>query len=169
MEISFPPILGRSSNLRRFLSYAKPYRRTLVLATCLGILKYNLPVLFPLILKDVVDRLLSGRESQLGFSFDQLMAFSVLLFVVYAVITYFRSYVADRLSQNILLDVRADLFRHLQTLSMDFFQQQKTGAIASRLITDAALSQKFISLAGTNVFMDLTSLLAISVVVMAIN
>ena len=169
MEISFPPILGRSSNLRRFLSYAKPYRRTLVLATCLGILKYNLPVLFPLILKDVVDRLLSGRENQLGFSFDQLMAFSVLLFVVYAVITYFRSYVADRLSQNILLDVRADLFRHLQTLSMDFFQQQKTGAIASRLITDAALSQKFISLAGTNVFMDLTSLLAISVVVMAIN
>src|SRR3972149_2733899 len=129
MEISFPPILGRSSNLRRFLSYAKPYRRTLVLATCLGILKYNLPVLFPLIPQDG----------------------------------------ADRLSQNILLDVRADLFRHLQTLPMDFFQQQKTGAIASRLITDAALSQKFISLAGTNVFMDLTSLLAISVVGMAIN
>src|SRR3970282_1529727 len=105
MEISFPPILGRSSNLRRFLAYAKPYRRTLVLATCLGILKYNLSVLFPLILKDVVAQLLC---------------------VVYAVITYFRSSVADRLSQNILLDVRADLFRHLQTLSMDFFQQQKT-------------------------------------------
>lgn len=160
---------GRFSNLRRFLSYARPYRRTLILSTTLGVLKYNLPVLFPLILKDVVDHLLSGKKSPFGFSFDQLMAFSVLLFAVYAVITYFRSYVADRLSQKIVFDVRTDLFRHLQTLSMDFFHRRKTGAIASRLVTDVALSQQFIGLAGTNVFMDLTSLLAISVVVFAMN
>jgi ATP-binding cassette, subfamily B, putative efflux pump len=43
-----------SHNLVRFLSYVKPYRWTLVLSTLIGVLKYNLPVIFPWILKDVL-------------------------------------------------------------------------------------------------------------------
>jgi len=158
-----------SNNVIRFLSYLKPYRWRLVLSTVVGVLKYNLPVAFPWILKDVIDNLLAGKPSKTGLSFDQLMGLSAGLFIVYAGITYLRSYIADRLAQTMIFNVRKDLFQHLQKLPIDFFHKHQTGAISSRLFTDVGMAQNFIDLVGTNMFMDLTSLGSITFVVFFLN
>jgi len=160
---------SNSSNLRRFLSYARPYRWWLVLSTVVGVIKYNLPVAFPWILKDVIDHLLSGKPSQIGLGLDQLMGLAVLLFLFYAVVTHLRTYIADHLGQAMIFDVRRDLFQHLQKLPVDFFQKYRTGAVSSRLITDVSMAQNFVGLAGTNLFMDLTSLGSITLVVFYMN
>ena len=164
--------MGRSSsftNLLRFLTYVRPYWRRLLLSTVVGVAKYNLPVVFPWIIKDVIDRLLAGKPSPTRLSFDELMGLSVILFLVLAVVTYLRTLFADRLAQDMVLDVRADLFGHLQRLPVDFFQRYRTGAISSRLITDAGMAQNVVNLAGTNFFMDLTSLCSITAVVLYLN
>lgn len=140
-----------------------------MLSTVVGVIKYNLPVAFPWILKDVIDHLLSGKPSQIGLGFDQLMGLAVLLFLFYAVVTYLRTYIADHLAQAMIFDVRRDLFQHLQKLPVDFFQKYRTGAISSRLITDVSMAQNFVGLAGTNLFMDLTSLGSITFVVFYMN
>ena len=158
-----------SNNIMRFLSYLKPYRWRLVLSTVVGVLKYNLPVAFPWILKDVIDNLLVGKPSKTGLTFDQLMGLSAALFIVYAGITYLRSYIADRLDQAMIFDVRKDLFQHLQKLSIDFFHNHQTGAISSRLFTDVSMAQNFVGLVGTNLFMDLTSLGSITFLVFFMN
>lgn len=157
------------NNLFRFLAYVKPYRWTLFCSTLIGIIKYNLPVLFPWILKDVIDNALAGKKSVTGLSFDQLMLFSIGLFLLYAFITYFRTNIADRLANQIIFDVRKDLFQHIQKLPIDFFQKNQTGAIISRLVTDVNKAQDFINLAGTNVFMDLTNIAAITFLVFYMN
>jgi subfamily B ATP-binding cassette protein MsbA len=153
----------------RFLSYLKPYRLRLVLSTVVGVLKYNLPVVFPWILKDVIDNLLAGKPSKTGLMFDQLMGLSVGLFILYAGITYLRSYIADRLAQSMIFDIRKDLFQHLQKLPIVFFHNHQTGAISSRLFTDVSMAQNFVGLVGTNLFMDLTSLGSITFVVFFMN
>jgi len=51
----------RPQNLFRFLSYVRPYRWTLALSTFIGVVKYNLPVVFPWILKETIDGPLAGR------------------------------------------------------------------------------------------------------------
>ena len=135
------------------------------MSTVVGVLKYNLPVAFPWILKDVIDNLLVGKPSKTGLTFDQLMGLSASLFIVYAGITYLRSYIADRLAQAMIFDVRKDLFQHLQKLPIDFFHNHQTGAISSRLFTDVSMAQNFVGLVGTNLFMDLTSLGSITFVV----
>ncbi len=152
-------------NVFRFLSYVKPYKWALILSTVIGVIKYNLPVLFPWILKDVIDNLLAGKPSQTGLTFNELMLATVGLFVLYSVITYFRTYIADRLAQVIMFDLRKQLFGHLQRLPMDFFHKNQTGAISSRLITDVSNAQSLVNLAGTNLFMDLTSVASITFVV----
>lgn len=141
----------------------------LVLSTVVGVIKYNLPVAFPWILKDVIDHLLSGKPSRTGLGFDQLMGLSALLFLIFAIITYLRSYIADRLAQTMIFDVRKDLFQHLQKLPVDFFQRYRTGVISSRLITDVSMAQNFVGLAGTNLFMDISSLGSITLVVFFMN
>jgi subfamily B ATP-binding cassette protein MsbA len=126
-------------------------------------------VVFPWILKDVIDNLLSGKPSKTGLTFDQLMGLSVALFILYAGITYLRSYIADRLANSMIFDVRKDLFQHLQKLPIDFFHSRQTGAISSRLFTDVSMAQDFIGLVGTNLFMDLTSLGSITFVVFSMD
>ena len=160
---------SRPNNVRRFLAYVRPYRGGLVLSTVVGVVKYNLPVIFPWILKEVIDGLLSGKPSHTGLGFDQLMGLSVLLFVLYAAICHLRTYIADRLAQAMIFDVRSDLFRHLQRLPIEFFQRYQTGVISSRLITDVNMAQNFVGLAATNVFMDLTSLGSITVATFLMN
>jgi subfamily B ATP-binding cassette protein MsbA len=159
----------RRSNLFRFLGYVRPYRWQLVLATVTGVLKYNLPVLFPWILKEVVDSLLAGKVARTGLGFDHLMGLAVLLFVTNAVITYFRTLLVDNLGHAMVADIRADLFGHLSRLPVDFFHKYRTGAISSRVISDVSLAQSFIGLAGTNFFMDLTSLCSITVAIFLMN
>jgi len=159
----------RSGNLRRFLAYLKPYRGWLCLSTVIGVIKYNLPVFFPWILKDVIDILVTGTGRGARFSFDQLMGAAVLVFVAYALITALRTHVADRLALRMTLDIREDLFRHIQKLPLDFYHAKQTGAISSRLISDVSQAQNFFGLAGTNVFMDCTSLLTITGVVFFLN
>ncbi len=160
---------SRPGNLRRFLAYARPYRRRLVLSTVVGVAKYNLPVLFPWILREVIDGPLSGKPGRTGLGLDVLMLLSMLLFAVYAAVCHLRTLIADRLAQQMIFDVRSDLFRHLQRLPIDFFQRYQTGVISSRLITDVHAAQNFVGLAGTNVFMDLTSLASITVATFLMN
>jgi ABC-type multidrug transport system fused ATPase/permease subunit len=160
---------SKPNNVRRFLAYVRAYRSRLLLSTVVGVVKYNLPVIFPWILKDVIDGLLSGKPSRTGLGFDQLMGLSVILFGVYAAICHLRTYIADRLAQAMIFDVRSDLFRHLQRLPIEFFQRYQTGIISSRLITDVNMAQNFVGLAATNVFMDLTSLGTITVAIFLMN
>src|SRR5262249_4729667 len=70
---------------------------------------------------------------------------------------------------DMTFDVRKDLFEHLEKLPLGFFHDHPTGAISSRLFTDVAMAQNFVGLAGTNIFMDVTSLLSITFVVFSMN
>ena len=158
-----------SSNVLRFLRYVRPYRWTVALSAVVGVVQYNLPVIFPWILKDVIDNLLAGKPSLTGLSFNQLMGLSVALFALYALITSFRTYISYRLAHEIIFDVRKDLFQHLQHLPIDFFQKHQTGVIISRLITDVNNAQNFINIAGTNLFMDLTIIVSITFALFYMN
>jgi len=161
---------SKSSNkLVRFLAYVRPYRWTLILSTVMGVVEYNIPVIFPWILKDVIDNILAGKPSLTGLTFDQLMGFSVALFAFYALITYLRTNISYRLAHVIIFDVRKHLFQHLQKLPIDFFQKSKTGAIVSRLITDVNNAQNIINIVGTNLLMDLTRIASITFVIFYMN
>jgi subfamily B ATP-binding cassette protein MsbA len=141
----------------------------LVLATLVGILKFNLPVLFPWILKDVVDHVLAGEPSALGFGLDGLMLLAIGIFLVYAVATYYRTTLSDRITHRMMRDVRRDLFRHLNGLPLEFFHERRTGAVCSRLLTDVNQAQSFVAIACTNVLMELTTLVAIGTIAFWMN
>lgn len=141
----------------------------MLVSTLVGIAKFNLPVAFPWILKEVVDRVLAGQQSALGLGLGGLIATGIGVAVLHAVITYFRTRLADRLGNRIVLDVRRDLFAHLQRLPLPFFDRRQTGALASRLVTDVAMAKNLVNALGTNVFMELSVLLAITAVVFSMH
>lgn len=155
-------------SIRKFLSYAKPYTRLFILATICGVLKYNIPVLFPWILKDIIDLLLQTpppAPQSIHFKIGLLL----ILYLFWMVVTYYRSYFADTAGQRMMFDLRHDLYVHLQKMSLGFYERQQIGAITSRLIGDIATAQNFVGGVFTNTIMDLTSLLFITVMLFRMN
>ena len=154
--------------IKKFLSYARPYRWWIIGATICGLLKYNIPILFPWILKDVINRLLHISPSTMSFIGKKfLMLF--IIYIFWTLVTYYRSYLADHAQQRLIFDLRHELYGHLQRMSLNFFERRQVGAIASRLFGDISLAQNFVGAAFTNTLMDSTSLLLISILLFLMN
>lgn len=154
--------------LKKFLSFVKPYRRLIMIATICGLLKYNIPLIFPWVFKIVIDHLLSPS------SYDTLklhytMVAMTGLYVVWAVVTYFRSYYADQAGQRLVFDLRNELYVHLQRMSLSFYEKRQVGSIASRLLGDIAVAQNFVGAAFTNTVMDASSLFLIAFLLFRMN
>jgi len=154
--------------LKKFLSYIKPYRRLIMIATFCGLLKYNIPLIFPWIFKDVIDHLLSPSSYDV-IKLHYTMLAMIGLYMLWAVVTYFRSYYADQAGQRLVFDLRNELYIHLQRMSLSFYEKRQVGSIASRLLGDIAVAQNFIGAAFTNTVMDASSLFLIIFLLFRMN
>ena len=154
--------------LRRFFSYVRPYGWWVAGATFFGLLKFNIPVAFPWILKDVINHILSAPQPRLS-QVHWRMAALVVLYLIWTVATFLRSYLADYAGQRIIFDLRSEFYAHLQKLSFSFFEKRQVGSLASRLFGDIAIAQNFVGAAFTNTVMDVSSLLLIAVLLFRMN
>ena len=157
-----------SPALRKFLSYVKPYRRLILAATVCGLLKYNLPLVFPWVLKDLIDHLLAPsayQKAMLHYSMLGLIA----LYLFWAAATYLRSFFADQAGQRLIFDLRHELYVHLQRMSLSFYEKRQVGSVASRLLGDIAVAQNFVGAAFTNTIMDASALFLIAFLLFSMN
>ncbi len=157
-----------SPALRRFLSYVKPYRSLIIAATVCGLLKYNLPLVFPWVLKDLIDHLLTPaayESAKLHYTMLGLIA----LYLFWAGATYLRSYFADQAGQRLIFDLRHELYMHLQRMSLSFYEKRQVGSVASRLLGDIAVAQNFVGAAFTNTIMDASALFLIAFLLFRMN
>ena len=173
------------SSLMRFLGYVWPYAGLISGAVFAGILKFTLPASLAVSLRFVTDRLVpTGRAEgshdasyafTLGYlnwaaslldgefwrtPWGQLNILMGTLFVIYlfwGISFYFRTYMAQLAGHRVILDLRTDLYQHITRLSHSFFQQNQSGGIVSRLMSDIALAQNFVGSAMTAIWMDLAS------------
>lgn len=154
--------------LRKFISYVKPYRWFIVAATVCGLLKYNIPLIFPWIFKDVIDKLLSPSSYD-TMKLHSTMLVLVALYVFWACVTYLRSFFSDRAGQRLIFDLRHELYVHLQRMSLSFYEKRRVGSVASRLLGDIAVAQNFVGAAFTNTIMDASSLFFIAFLLFHMN
>jgi len=140
----------------------RPYRRVIALAVVFGVVRYLIPLALPWTLKVLVDDFLraGGRPR---IQLHVLMAGLVVLYVLFGVISYWRSYLAGLAGHRVIFDLRLDLYQHLQRMSLSFFDRQKIGAVVSRMMGDIASAQNFVGAAFVNTAMDLASIAAIAV------
>jgi subfamily B ATP-binding cassette protein MsbA len=95
---------------------------------------------------------------QAGTPWGQLNILMVSLIVIYAmwaVSQYYRSYLSQLAGHRVILDLRTDLYQHITRMSHSFFQNHQSGGIVSRLMSDIALAQNFVGSAMTAIWMDL--------------
>ena len=145
--------------LRRVWGYGKPYRGLLLgtLATVLAISGFS--VVPALLTRGIIDRAIPERDMGLLSLFGLGM---VLVPVVSALIGVLQRWWSSRAGEGIIYDLRCQLYDHLQSMSLRFFTNTRTGELISRVSTDVVGAQQAI----TGTFITIASNL-VSVVVTA--
>ena len=82
---------------------------------------------------------------------------------------YARIYFTNWLGSNLELEMRVDLFRHLQRLSLDFFSHRETGSLVSRATNDVDKITELVTSGVANVFSDILTLVGIMGVMLWMN
>jgi ATP-binding cassette, subfamily B, bacterial len=135
-----PPVPVREI-VRRFWPVARPYRRYLwaglVLVALVPVVETAQIWLFKLVVDDVLVPRDFGR-------FGWIAAAYVGLTLLAGVLGFADDYVSTWVGERFLLSLRTDLFRHLQTLSLDFFERRRLGDVLARLTGDVASIENFV-------------------------
>jgi ABC-type multidrug transport system fused ATPase/permease subunit len=162
----------RPAPIWRFLSYIKPYWPFVVLATFAGLLKFLMPLVFPWMLRLLIDNVVLAKDitQEIRDSLThQYLLVMVVSIIVWMFACYFRSVLAADAGHRMIRDLRVALFDHVQRLSHAFFSRNQSGAIVSRVVNDLSLAQNFVGSALTNVWMDSITLIVLVVVLAHIN
>jgi len=134
--------------MARLLNYLIPYKVQLMLVTGFVVVFSLLGLGGPYLMGLAIDRFIGGKDIPGLIRTAALMLGAYLLSNIFQVIA---NWLMASISQNALKRLRAELFAHLQTLSMGFFDTHAAGGLMSRLTNDIdainqAVSQNVISL-----------------------
>ena len=124
-------------------SLIRQYRGLILLSALTSVMFSSLALTMQMMLKVVIDRVLPSRDWALFFLLAAVMiAIYILRFTMRIITGNLGTYTVTR----ILLDVRQRIFKHLQNLSLRFYEEYRTGKLISNVISDVALLQGLISL-----------------------
>lgn len=117
----------------RLLEHLKPYKfRLFVAAICTALASAGTVVL-PWIIKDLVDQVLSEKDAE---KLTYIALSVVVIFLFRGFFFYGQSYLISYVGQRVVIDIRREVFKKIQRLSMAFYDKNKTGTIMSYVTND---------------------------------
>jgi ATP-binding cassette subfamily B protein len=176
-------VLGKAYDarlMRRLVTYLRPYRRQVTIASIAVILKSFCEVLGPYLVKVAVDRYLAPTgETTAGLwswlSPNPLRGIGQIALVFFALLVFgflfdfLKTYFMQWTGQKFMFDLRSQIFRHLQRMHVAFYDKNPVGRLVTRVTTDVdALNDMFTS--GVEaIFDDLFVLTGILGVMLCMN
>ncbi len=159
---------GGTRMIRRYLEFVKPYKYRIFATIIIGIIKFGIPMLIPLLIKYAIDGVINNHALSTNEKFQHLaVAIGIALFIFLIVrppIEYLRQYLAQWTSNKILYDIRKQLYNHLQALSARFYANNQVGQVISRVINDVEQTKDFILTGLMNIWLDcVTIIIALSI------
>ncbi|CAA4025768.1 Lipid A export ATP-binding/permease protein MsbA [Staphylococcus aureus] len=154
--------------IKRYLQFVKPYKYRIFATIIVGIIKFGIPMLIPLLIKYAIDGVINNHALTTDEKVHHLtIAIGIALFIFVIVrppIEFIRQYLAQWTSNKILYDIRKKLYNHLQALSARFYANNQVGQVISRVINDVEQTKDFILTGLMNIWLDcITFIIALSI------
>lgn len=118
-------------HLKRALVYVKKYRKKMILALSLSAASVIIGLFSPVITQYALDNSIPNKNIPQLILMAVLLTITILVSVIFATI---RSRIMTAVGQDIIFDIRTDLFEHLQRLSFEYYDSRPHGKILVRVI-----------------------------------
>lgn len=145
--------------LRRLLRYLRPYRGRVALAITVLLTGAAVELAGPWLTKIAIDRAIPDRD--MAFLATLAIAYFAALGIGFAM-QYVQTILTTRLGQQIMYDLRREVFGHLQRLSLPFFDRNPVGRLMTRVTNDVEVLNELFSSGIVTVFGDIFTLLFIA-------
>lgn len=145
-----PACIQRMATLGRIARFVLPYKAKAILLAVSSVLMTGTELLPPLVTKAIVDRVLvptddaaAPMEQRFG-----LLGWLVLALIGLRVFTWLaewvRGWTAAWLGARVTTDIRSQLYRRMEMLSLQFYDKRQVGAVMSRVTSDSGRLQGFL-------------------------
>ena len=142
----------------RLMRYARFYRLQFSISVLAVLSVALLAAIRPILLKEIIDDYISNKNAEQLLVFVSLMLI-VLIFEV--LFQFLFIYFANWLGQNIVRDMRTQLFKHLLNFKMQYFNTSAVGKLVTRVVSDI---ETIASVFGQGLFMIISDLLKMLVI-----
>jgi ATP-binding cassette, subfamily B, bacterial len=154
----------QQSNGRRVAALFRPYRLRLAAVLALIAVSAGLGMVSPFLLREVLDKAIPDRDTGL---LTALVGGMIGIAIATGVLSVAQTWLSNAVGQQVMHDLRADVYRHLQRLSLAFFTRTRTGEVQSRIANDIGGVQSVVTSTATSIVSNVTTVLA-TVVAMAL-
>ena len=152
--------------LRRLLRYLRPYWAPVLASFLLIVVMAGLDLVGPYLTKVAIDRYIrQGNASGLDTIALLYLGSLLLAFVV----RFGQVFILQMTGQKVMMDLRREIYAHLQRLHVGFFDQNPVGRLMTRVTTDVDAVNELFTSGVVTVFGDLFTLFGIMGVMVAMN
>lgn len=157
---------SKIATLLRLYRYMLKYRLKIVfvlfiMAICVAIALVN-----PLIIEAAIDTYIKNRDIK---GLVRLGIFAAIINIIMVLLIKVRMYIMSKISNEILLEVRQELYTHIQKLSFSFFDSRPTGKVLSRIIGDVNSLKDVLTNSVTTLIPDFITVCAVVVIMLIKN
>ncbi|MFV0379828.1 MAG: ABC transporter ATP-binding protein [Anaerorhabdus sp.] len=124
-----------NKKLKKFISYYKPYKKVLFMDLFCAFIVAMISLVLPMLIRFITNDILVTSLEPLNDILKVALVFLALVLIQF-ICTFYISYKGHMMGVYMERDMRNDLFSHYQKLSFSFYDNQKTGALMSRLTND---------------------------------
>jgi ATP-binding cassette subfamily B protein len=126
-----------SHKTKKFLSYYRPYLGLFFADMFFALLAAAISLVYPIIVRYITNNVITGAEiSETVPTIIKLLFLMLGLIILEYISNYFISYKGHIMGAKMEYDMRNDIFEHYQKLSFNFFDNQKTGQLMTRITND---------------------------------
>lgn len=122
----------------RLINFLRPYMPRLIAAILCMLLAAAGNLFVPWIIKDVIDKVLVNKDME---QLNIIAAGIIVVFFLRGAFLYGQTYLMSYIGQRVVVDIRERLYRHLQRLSLSYFEKRQTGTVMSYITNDVAALQ----------------------------
>ena len=123
---------------RRLLRYLLPFWKVMMLAAFCLLVSSGAGLIFPWLIQHLLDGVFVHHDQGL---LNQIALLLIVIFVVRSLFDFGQNYLVSFISERLVANLRKQVFGHLQSLALTFFNTRRTGEIMSRVTTDVVVVQ----------------------------
>lgn len=153
--------IGKKETLKRLFSYLFQYKLQVIGVLICMLITVVISLVNPLIIEEAIDVYIANSDMT---GLAKLAILTVILNITFIIMVKVRMFVMAKISNQILLDIRQELYEHIQTLSFSFFDSRPTGKILARIIGDVNSLKNVLTNAVTTLIPDFITICGVVVI-----
>lgn len=159
-------LVNKKTTLLRLFRYMLAYRIKIIVVLIIMLATVTISIINPIIIQRAIDVNIANKDFH---GLLLLGLFALILNIIFVLLVKLRMYLMAKISNNVLLVIRQELYTHIQKLSFSFFDSRPTGKILARIIGDVNSLKDVLSDSVTTLIPDFVTVCAVVTIMLTIN